>query len=328
MALPLTQALASFLDAILGSFLYGLFFNLAILSTVLHIQRIMHRNQSTPHRTIIGSVLRNPMIMTGFALFFTVTARWVVDMIGTASELLDPESNNPEAPTRLTTILEFCLVIASLMICDAMIVYRLWIVWNKSTLVAIFPFLTLFGMLASAIGFIHQLTMNPRGASLSSNELGRWIVIDSVFNLVTNVYSTGLIAYRIYTIHSQTGLRPMGGTSLKSVIAIMVESSVLLSAWIVFGMIVHGTKLPLDNPVISTLGTVSGISFMLINVRVALSWSHTDQILSGSRGSESINRAYPATTPLTRVRMETQVDVHVEMPRKGNTDAVYELGAV
>jgi len=273
----------------------------------------------------MASVLRNPMIMTGFALILTVTARWVVDMIGTASELLDPASNDPQAPARLTTTLGFCFFLASLIICDAMIVYRLWSVWNKSVLVAIFPFVSLFGMLASGIAFIHQLTKSPRGASFSSGDLGRLIVIDSVFNLVTNVYSTGLIGYRIYSVNSRTGMQ---GGNLNNVITIMVESSALLSAWIVFEMVVHGTKSSLEILVISTLETVSGISFMLINVRVALGWSQIDRTLSGSRdrGSESNNRAYPATAPpLTRVRMETHVDTHVDIPRKGDTDHVYEL---
>jgi len=323
MALPLTPALASFLDAVLGSFLYGIFFNLAVLSTVLHIQRTVRHHQSS----ITGSILRNPMIMTGIALFFTVTARWLVDMIGTASELLDPESNNPLLPTRLTTTLGFSFFLASLIICDAMIVYRLWSVWNKSTLVAIFPFLTLFGMLASGIAFIHHLTMTTREASFFEKELGRLIVVDSVFNLVTNIYSTGLIAYRIYAINSHAGLGRTQGGNLSSVVAIMVESSALLSGWIVFEMIVHGTKSSLDILVISTLGTISGISFMLINVRVALGWSDINRTLSSSRGSDSINRAYPAAPP-TRVRMDTQVDMRVDMPRKSDTEDVYELDAV
>jgi hypothetical protein len=83
----------------------------------------------------------------------------------------------------------------------------------------------------------------------------------------------------------------------------------------VFEMITYATKSPLEGFVLVTLGTVSGISFMLINVRVALGWGQ-------------INRTTSVVLPPTRIRMETQVDMHVDMPAKDDSDNGYELDAV
>jgi hypothetical protein len=74
MTLALTTTSASFFATVIGSFFYGLFFILAILSTALHIQRIMRNHPSASRGVIMRSVLRNPMIMAGFTLFLTVTA--------------------------------------------------------------------------------------------------------------------------------------------------------------------------------------------------------------------------------------------------------------
>ncbi|KAF7352532.1 hypothetical protein MVEN_01218200 [Mycena venus] len=316
MTLSLTSASASFFGTVVGSLLYGLFFILAILSAVLHIQRTMRGHQNASRRTILSSVLRNPMIMAGIMLFLTVTAHWILDIIDTAYGLL--ESENPQvyflAPIRLRAVTGTAFFLASLVICDTMIIYRLWIVWNKSTLVVIFPVITLLGMLTCGIGVTRQFAVTAVGESVFTQEIARWIVTDSVFNLLTNVYSTGLIAYRIYTINARMSIitRVHGGDDLKSVMAILVESSALLSAWIVFEMITYSTKSALEIFVLNTLGTVSGLSFMLINVRVALGWGQTETI----RGS-STNRPYPVPT---RVQMETQVDTHVDMPTKSSTD--------
>ncbi|KAJ7368619.1 hypothetical protein DFH08DRAFT_831834 [Mycena albidolilacea] len=325
MTLALTSASASFFATVIGSFFYGLFFVLAILSTALHIQRIMRNHPSASRGVIMRSVLRNPMIMAGFTLFLTVTARWILDVIDTAYGLL--ESDNPQvyfiAPIRPHAVTGVGFFLCSLVICDAMIIYRLWIVWNKSTLVVIFPLLTLLGMIgilrAAGIGVTRQLTIMTVGESLFSNGTARWIVTDSVFNLLTNIYSTGLIAYRIHkinTLTSSAGLtRVNGGEDLKSVMAILVESSALLSTWIVFEMITYATKSPLEGFVLVTLGTVSGISFMLINVRVALGWGQ-------------INRTTSVVLSPTRIRMETQVNMHVDMPANDDSDNGYEIDAV
>ncbi|KAJ7368633.1 hypothetical protein DFH08DRAFT_831860 [Mycena albidolilacea] len=322
MTLALTTTSASFFATVIGGFFYGLFFILAILSTALHIQRIMRRNHPSASRgALMRSALQNPMIMASFTLFLTVTARWILDVIDTAYGIL--ESDNPQvyfiAPIRPRAVTGVGLFLASLVICDAMIIYRLWIVWNKSTPVVIFPLFTLLGMIASGIGVTRQLTIMTVGESPFSNGTARWIVTDSIFNLLTNIYSTGLIAYRIHkinTLASSAGLtRVNGGEDLKSVIAILVESSALLSTWIVFEMITYAAKSPLQIFVQVTLGTVSGISFMLINVRVALGWGQ-------------INRTTSVGLPPTRIRMETQVDMHVDMPAKDDSDNGYELDAV
>jgi cytochrome bd-type quinol oxidase subunit 1 len=67
---------ASFFGTVIGSFLYGIFFILAISSTVLHVKREAraHRRSFQSRADTFASVVRNPMIMAGLALFLTVTA--------------------------------------------------------------------------------------------------------------------------------------------------------------------------------------------------------------------------------------------------------------
>ncbi|KAJ7241911.1 hypothetical protein B0H12DRAFT_1132996 [Mycena haematopus] len=329
MALALTTTSAAFFGTVIGSFLYGLFFILGISSTILHIQRII-RNQkpNTSRGVIMRCVLRNPMIMAGFIMFLTVTTHWVLDMVDTAYGVL--ESEDPEAyflsPVRPMARVGLGFFIASLVVCDTMIVYRLWCVWNQSTVVVIFPFLTLLGMLACGVGYTRQMATMIPGESLFSARIRPWLVTDSVLNLVTNVYSTGFIAYRIHMINSDPVIEH-GREDLENIIAILIESAAFLSAWIVLGMITYATRTSLDHQVDTfvraTLGTVSGVSFMLINVRVALGRDQTQMAAPDA----SIFQACPAT----KVQLDThRVDTHVDIPRETDRDStsVYELDEV
>ncbi|KAJ7811648.1 hypothetical protein B0H14DRAFT_3150718 [Mycena olivaceomarginata] len=328
MTLALTTASASFFATVIGSFFYGLFFILVILSTALHIQRIMRNHPSTSRGATNALCSAKSHDYGGLHV---VSHR-------------HRESDNPQvyfiAPIRPRAVTGVGFFLASLVTCDAMIVGP-----DTSHGTSYSLFLDI-----SSLDRVEQVyascdlpsshsTWNDRCHAPTDhydcrrkpvfNGTASWIVTDSVFNLLfvifspstsvvkltrvcrTNIYSTGLIAYRIHkinTLASSAGLtRVNGGEDLKSVMAILVESSALLSTWIVFEMITYATKSPLEGFVLVTLGTVSGISFMLINVRVALGWGQ-------------INR--------TTIRMETQEDMHVDMPANDDSDNGYELDAV
>ncbi|KAF8142302.1 hypothetical protein K438DRAFT_1784908 [Mycena galopus ATCC 62051] len=280
MALALTTTSAAFFAASIGSFFYGLFFILAILSNGLHIQRILRNHENLSRAASMRYVLRNPMVIAGFAMFLIVSARWVLDVVDTAYGLLD--SDDPQvyfmAPIRPRAVVG--------VVCG--------------------------------IGITHQVAVTPLGDSTFENALRHWIVTDALSNLLTNVYSTALIAYRIHLINSNPVIARLHG---REDLKYPTESSRFLSgsAWIVFGMIAYAAKSPLDGFARTTLGTVSGISFMLINVRVALGWGQTRRSAPGS----SINLTGPATPTAhssVRVHMDTQVEMHVYMPQKGPGD--------
>ncbi|KAK7054162.1 hypothetical protein R3P38DRAFT_1484862 [Favolaschia claudopus] len=199
--MAVTVSAAAFFEVLIGSFLYGLFLLLAILSTMLYVQRIS-REGTRFHRTLTRTILRKPMIMGGLLISLVVSVRWILDVIDAAHGFLylgDSEFYFL-APVGLRRATGVGFLLASVVVGDTMIIYRLWIVWNKSTAVVVFPILTLLAMLVGAgIDVAHRLTVTPPGESLFSQILGRCIVQESVFSLVTNVYATVLIAYRICT---------------------------------------------------------------------------------------------------------------------------------
>ncbi|KAF8213825.1 hypothetical protein K438DRAFT_1955925 [Mycena galopus ATCC 62051] len=321
MALALSTTSASFFAAVIGSFLYGLFFVLTLLSTGLHIQRIIRNDENISRRALTRCVLRNRMVIAGLTMFLVVTTRWVLDVVYIAYGLL--ESNEPEvyflAPVSTPAVIGIGFLAASLLNCDTILVYRLWIVWNKSTAVVIFPCLSLLGLLACGIGVTRQMAITALGENPFINEAQRWITATNVFNLSTNIYSTGMIAFRIHMVNSNPDVaRLHGRRDLKSVIAILIESSAL--AWIVFGMITYATESPLDAFVRATLGTVSGISFMLINVRVSLGWGQTRREYALESSIILASPETPTACSSVRVRIDTQVDAHVEIREKGPGD--------
>ncbi|KAK7061997.1 hypothetical protein R3P38DRAFT_2832784 [Favolaschia claudopus] len=288
--MAVTATSAAFFEIIIGSFIYGLFLSLSIFSNMLYIQRIGRSQGMRSRRMLMGTILRKPMIIGGLLMTLLISARWILDVIDTAHGFL--VSRDPElyfaAPLRPRAVVEVGFVPVSVLICDIMIIYRLWIVWNKSSVVVLFPMLALLGQLANGIGGTYQLAVTRPGESMYTGKLEQWLVQESVFNLGTNLYATGFIAYRIcatsFGLSDPTITRVNTGNNLSKSMAIVVESCVLLSVWIIIGIISYSIKSPFHWFVLGNIGTISGIAFMLINVRVALGWSQSDEpIVSASK---------------------------------------------
>ncbi|EGN92113.1 hypothetical protein SERLA73DRAFT_191601 [Serpula lacrymans var. lacrymans S7.3] len=191
---------------------------------------------------------------------------------------------------------------ASLVLSDALFVYRLWVIWSRNTLVIIFPLCSLVGLTVCAIGITYQFTQYT-SATESTYLLiaARWILSDCVFTLCTNVYCTVMISWRIWAIHR--ALPPLGNRGLGPVVAIFVESAVLCTAWTIFYFATYEAESNLHDFVQGTWGTISGIAFMLITVRVGLGWSsQTEQNMTitqltrpkfAAQSDSSATQSYP-----------------------------------
>ncbi|KAK7061982.1 hypothetical protein R3P38DRAFT_682717 [Favolaschia claudopus] len=288
--MAVTATSAAFFELVIGSLFYGLFLTLAIFSNMLYIQRIGRSQGTRSRRTLMRIILRKPMIVGGLLITLLISARWVLDVIDTTHGFLNSSDRELyfTAPLRPRAVVELGLISASVFICDIMIIYRLWIVWNRSFVVVLFPMLALLGLLATGIGGTYQLAVDRPGDSMFTGKIKDWIAPEGVFNLVTNLYATGLIAYRICVtkcgLSGAAIIRVKTGNDLSRFLATIVESSALLSVSIIIEMITYSIKSPFHWFVLGNLGSISGISFMLINVRVALGWSQSDEpIVSASK---------------------------------------------
>jgi hypothetical protein len=103
-------------------------------------------------------------------------------------------------------------------------------------------------------------------------------------------------------------------------------------------MTTYALKTPLQSFVIATLGTVSGISFMLINVRVALGWAQTHPTTQSTTNLSwaqnhptTLGTSSGATYPVirsTKVHIDTTVDMKGDLSNGDVGLNRYELDAM
>ncbi|KAK0461851.1 uncharacterized protein EV420DRAFT_1628289 [Desarmillaria tabescens] len=265
----------------LESFLYGIFFVLDLTSITLLFVRRSRRSPNT-----VVSVMQRPMFIGAVGLFITITAHWICTVIRLFDAFVTFEDGKQPLEfyanlSHITEVVKTGFLMASLVIGDSMIIYRLWVVWGFNYYVIIFPLLTLAGltgicckiplrdndfiqMIVCGIGITYQFTQYFPGLDVFASEAGRWITCDCIFTLLTNIYSSTMIAWYIWNTHRKSATA-VGGTSLMSVLAMFIESATIYTSWTIFFTASYQSKSNLQFTAVDNWPEVAGIAFSLIN---------------------------------------------------------------
>ncbi|KAJ7242931.1 hypothetical protein C8J57DRAFT_1366529 [Mycena rebaudengoi] len=164
------------------------------------------------------------------------------------------------------------LLFAAILLGDALVIYRLWIVWGQHRYIVVVPVLTLVGSGVSFGGGLYVLAQwEPSLRGQSFHRLSRpWAAGIFIFSFLTNVYSTGFIAFRIRKFtHVNSGSE----SRLLGILAILVESAALQTFWLVFTFIIQLAESDFEFVFNDSFPVILAISNMLIHARVGLGWS-------------------------------------------------------
>ncbi|CCM06249.1 uncharacterized protein FIBRA_08498 [Fibroporia radiculosa] len=254
------------------SFLYGIFFVLSTVSLYLLIKR---------YRELGGQFSGGPhpwtpimtFIVANIALFISNTIHWILVVIRIFMAFV----TYPQGPllfyadiAQPSEVVQSGALIFTAIVNDAMMIYRMWIVWGYSKRVVVIPLCTLVGLTVCGIAVVYQMTRFHLGQNIFITDLGRWLTSNSVFTLCTNLYCTSMIAWRIWRINDT--VEGHKSNNLMSVLAIIVESSAIYTIWTIFFLVTYEVGSNLQFLSNQTLSIVAGISFMLVNVRVGMGW--------------------------------------------------------
>ncbi|KAF8161948.1 hypothetical protein K438DRAFT_1686197 [Mycena galopus ATCC 62051] len=296
----------------LESCLYGVYLVLAVTS----ISLLLRRNAESRR---FGSIYSSPMFIGAIALTMTITAHWILTVDRAFLAFIYFENGTFPIGlygdlSQITEVVKTGFLMATLTIGDALIIHRLWIVWGRNKYVIIFPLCTLMGLTVCGVGITYQFTQYKPGQNVFLSEAGRWITSDAVFTLSTNVYGTAFIAWRLWS--QGRAIQPYGSSqNLKSVLAIVIESAALYTAWSLFFFASYQSESNLQFIAVDCWPAMSGISCMLIHVRVGLGWARRGGKSSMVGASSTIGGGQPQPFAVNITRA-----VHTNM------DSEYPLG--
>ncbi|EGN93445.1 hypothetical protein SERLA73DRAFT_189617 [Serpula lacrymans var. lacrymans S7.3] len=237
-----------------------------------------------------------PIFVATVLLFITVTAHWITTFLRLFQAFVIYESGTSPLMfygdlSQTTEVVKTGLLMASLINGDAMIIYRLWLIWNRKFCVIIFPLCTLIGLTICGVGITYQFTQYHIGEDVFLTQAGRWITSDCVFTICTNIYSTCLmIAWKVWSTNKISRAHGHTGMSLLPILATLVESAALYTTWTILFFVTYQSHTNFQFTVVDTWVPMAGIAYMLINVRVGLGWAQSSNQSSFASQEPAITR--------------------------------------
>ncbi|KAJ7312707.1 hypothetical protein DFH08DRAFT_896499 [Mycena albidolilacea] len=258
----------------LESFFFGIYLIVTATALILLLKRRAESVSTRPgHR-------RLAVLLGISALFLVVAGHWVNTVyrfffafVYFAADGINPMGFYSDW-AQPTEVLQTGFLMASLTIMDALIVHRLWIIWGYKKRVVVFPLCTLFGLLVSGVGVTYEFSRYAPGDEVWPVVADHWIIADCAFTILTNLYCTGFMAYRLW--RTDRIIRPLGGPTIMSVLRIIIESTALSAGWCIFFIAAYSAQSNLRFLVDITPSVVGALN-MLVYMRTGMGWNRAQE---------------------------------------------------
>ncbi|KAG1804471.1 hypothetical protein EV424DRAFT_1432111 [Suillus variegatus] len=244
--LPLDSA--NIMSTVLEGILYG-FSVLMFIGTIwtfTYKQRIRDINQPS---TVVATLL-----------FVLSTAHMIVGTIRLEDGL---------TVTQQTFVTKNTIITLQTLLGDGVVIYRCYVVW-RSVWIIILPCMMWCGVAAFGICMVYVQAPTTNAKNVFGNQTGHWITVFLSLTLATNLLSSGLLAYRIWTIERNVS----GAYAAKNnmpILRVLVDAALLYSTVLCASLVCFA----LSNNGFYVLGDlivpIISIAFYMVFIRVAIS---------------------------------------------------------
>ncbi|SJL14933.1 uncharacterized protein ARMOST_18409 [Armillaria ostoyae] len=176
-----------------------------------------------------------------------------------------------ENNARLVNVLQETATITNCIACDAIMLWRLYVIWNKSVKVSVPPAVLVLAFGVCGYISIYLLSsMDTRPESIQI--IYRWLQASYSLSLATQLSVTTMIVARIWWLSRRVGAWKPGPTSKPStsIIWMIVESGAISAITSTLFLAFFNTDAKISIILADSLGQISAIAPALILFRVAL----------------------------------------------------------
>ncbi|KAF7336289.1 hypothetical protein MVEN_02177200 [Mycena venus] len=234
------------------------------------------------------------------AILTLATTHWIITIFCTFSAFLgDGDDTLGAVVTALFTRLELFVIAAdtltvfSMLVGDAVLIHRTWVIWNRNIRVALLPISLWIGMMVSGLGAVGLLYHGSPG---SLHAPYNWVFANFILSTITSMYCTTFMAWRIWKACRESA--ELRAKNIMSVLTVLVESAAIWTSWTIAFVALHGAGSLAELSLNAGIPSLIGIVNTVIHLRVAVGLGPRHQA-GHPRGTGTVG---PTTQNDTRIQ--------------------------
>ncbi|KAJ3747008.1 hypothetical protein DFH05DRAFT_764192 [Lentinula detonsa] len=216
--MPLNSYESTLLAALFTSILFGFYISTALRCSLILWNRFKAKGGVHPY-----------LLATHVALVILVTTRCIAVLVRAMLPSIN-KTYTIRAMWSWDTLFVDSLWMIALLISDAFVCFRAYVVWSRNIYIQIFP---IFLLIANAVFMVYRLYVEADSelAETDGNKYLRRVenitIIFMIATFILNVFNTSIIAYRIWSVRRRTALsRAVPQDALSNLVSLLVESGV------------------------------------------------------------------------------------------------------
>ncbi|KAH7926567.1 hypothetical protein BV22DRAFT_341940 [Leucogyrophana mollusca] len=154
---------------------------------------------------------------------------------------------------------------------DGVVIYRCYIVW-QSILIVVVPMIMWCSVAITGFGCVYTLSKATTTAgNIFAKETGTWITAFFATTLATNLLSTTLLAYRIWSVSRSTAYLRDKQSSLVPVLRIILDAGLLYSVTLLTALLCFVSQNRGHYVVLDMIMPIISIAFYMVIIRITIS---------------------------------------------------------
>ncbi|KAI3621135.1 hypothetical protein WG66_014384 [Moniliophthora roreri] len=266
-----------------------------------------------------GAPINKPLLVTAIVLYTLCTAHVINDLGRAIAAFIDHGENDPGgakayyAQLRVwSSIFRQAIYVTNNNVADALLVYRLYVIWNYHVKIIIGPILLLLATAVCGYRAVWGFSNIREGEDTYAREVFTWGLALFALSLLLNLIVTTLIAGRLWWC----------GKRMTAALGRRVESGAIYSVCVFMVLITFVVKTNGAYIVYNALAQVVGMNPFLIIVRVGLGLSAHD---STARQTTARNMSALAfSSEQGQVQGSDTLSVHVHCVTQTKADDRHE----
>ncbi|THU91644.1 hypothetical protein K435DRAFT_780608 [Dendrothele bispora CBS 962.96] len=236
--------------------------------------------------------VNHKMVALATAFFVLSTAHAIVDLIRLNEGLVNERNTFPGGPevffadaTQLYFLIRSGFYLTQTLLADAVVVYRCYVVWQSKWAI-VFPSCLWISLLATSIGALYSLgrAVTEHGG-VQIFFLAKWINAFFAMSLSTNLISTGILAFKIWSVNKRSAQYRVSTGLLGPVFRVVIDSGILYSVTLTVTLITFVSRSNSQYICLDMLMPIIAISFYMIILRISMAKRNMSSLRHSAMGS-------------------------------------------
>ncbi|KAG1818856.1 hypothetical protein EV424DRAFT_1404987 [Suillus variegatus] len=259
----------------------------ALMSTVLEgilygfsVLMFMGTMWSLTYKQHVRDINR-PIFIVAILLLLLSTVHIVVNIIRVEDGLVKYRDTYPGGPraffadvSQETYVIKHALYVLQTLLADGVVIYRCYVVW-QSVWVIILPSMLWCSVAVTGVTAVYSVSQSSSSTSVFAQDLAMWIMGFLISTIAANASSSGLMAYRIWTIERNIArIRASPNGTMMPILHVLMDAAVLYSVALFTALVCYVCSNNGDVVMVDLAVPIISIAFYMVLIRIAVNRQH------------------------------------------------------